>query len=293
MSGPDPALTTFASSAEFDWSHPEADPSHPRYEPPHLRHQPGDTWQIGGRPFDPDDSGPYGNPLWRPDRRTGRHRRGELPDPLPPEPESSPPQVARPSPGPHRRGFWNEPAPERRHLRAETDQDQEEPHRFDRLREDAWDHFMTDSAPLAAAHTQPSRPRRQTAIEREAGLAWALWIVLAKWLLALIRSTSYDRGQNRFAHGPQHPETSSPAAPRPHKRPQVVEKAAEPLVPHARGGTRPQPVTMARAVAGAQRARAGCPHGHRQKSTTPRPHLLRPRARADSAAGQIDRRTGA
>ncbi|WP_199044174.1 hypothetical protein, partial [Glycomyces salinus] len=113
MSGPDPALETLETSAEFDWDHPENDPSHPRYEPPHLRHRPGDTWQIGGKPFDIDDTGPYGNPLWRPDRRTGRHRRGELPDPLPPEsapepePEYSPPPVEnqRPSPGPLRRGF--------------------------------------------------------------------------------------------------------------------------------------------------------------------------------------------
>ncbi|GAB3997443.1 hypothetical protein GCM10029992_20340 [Glycomyces albus] len=46
---------------------------------------------------------------------------------------------------------------------------------------------MTDSAPLAAAHHQ-NRSRRQTAIDREAGLALAMWIRLARWLLALVRS---------------------------------------------------------------------------------------------------------
>jgi hypothetical protein len=63
---------------------PDSEPVSPRYEPMWLRHKPGDTWMIGGKPFDPDDPGPYGNPRWRPDRRTGRHRRGEQPDPIPP-----------------------------------------------------------------------------------------------------------------------------------------------------------------------------------------------------------------
>ncbi|MFC3492948.1 hypothetical protein [Glycomyces rhizosphaerae] len=67
-----------------DLAAPESDPSSPRYEPPHLRHQPGDDWEIGGKPYDPDDPGPFGSYGWRPDPRTGRHRRGELPDPLPP-----------------------------------------------------------------------------------------------------------------------------------------------------------------------------------------------------------------
>jgi hypothetical protein len=38
------------------------------------------------RPHDPDDPGPYPGPYrdpnWRPDQRTGRHRAGRLPDPL-------------------------------------------------------------------------------------------------------------------------------------------------------------------------------------------------------------------
>jgi hypothetical protein len=75
------------------------DPASPRYEPAHLRHKPGDEWMIGGKAYDPDDPGPFGSPGWRPDRRTGRHRRGERPDPIPPwewqsgDPE--PPDFAR------------------------------------------------------------------------------------------------------------------------------------------------------------------------------------------------------
>ncbi|WP_199042910.1 hypothetical protein [Glycomyces salinus] len=209
MSGSDPAIEP-AGRVSFDASHPENDPSHPRYEPPHLRHQPGDTWQIGGKPHDPDDSGPYGNPLWRPDSRTGRHRRGELPDPLPPEtePESSPPPVDRPSPGPRRSGFWNEPHQDRQHP--------QEGHRFDRLREDAWGAFMTDSAPLAAAHhTRPVRRSGQTALDREAGLALVMWIRLARWLFALIRSLN-TRPEPK--PGPE-PEAGAEPNPGPHQTP--------------------------------------------------------------------------
>jgi hypothetical protein len=62
----------------------DADPSSPRYEPEHLRHKPGDTWLIDDRrPYDVLDPGPFGSPGWFPDRRTGRHRRDELPDPIP------------------------------------------------------------------------------------------------------------------------------------------------------------------------------------------------------------------
>ncbi|MEU6857723.1 hypothetical protein AB0B28_02415 [Glycomyces sp. NPDC046736] len=78
---------------------PDSEPVSPRYEPMWLRHKPGDTWMIGGKPYDPDDPGPYGNPLWRPDRRTGRHRRGERPDPIAPwewrEGDPEPPDFAR------------------------------------------------------------------------------------------------------------------------------------------------------------------------------------------------------
>lgn len=63
---------------------PDSEPVSPRYEPMWLRHKPGDTHQFGTKPFDLDDPGPFGNPLWRPDRRTGRHRYAELPDPIAP-----------------------------------------------------------------------------------------------------------------------------------------------------------------------------------------------------------------
>jgi hypothetical protein len=62
----------------------DSDPSNPRYEPDHLRHKPGDDWLIDhDRPYDVLDPGPFGSPGWFPDRRTGRHRRDELPDPIP------------------------------------------------------------------------------------------------------------------------------------------------------------------------------------------------------------------
>ena len=67
-----------------DLAAPDSDPSSPRYEPMHLRHKPGDTWIIDERrPYDVLDPGAFGSPGWFPDRRTGRHRRDELPDPIP------------------------------------------------------------------------------------------------------------------------------------------------------------------------------------------------------------------
>jgi hypothetical protein len=69
-----------------DLEAPDSDPRSPRYEPMHLRHKPGDTWIIDtNRPHDPYDPGPYGSYGWYKDERTGRHRRDELPDPLPAE----------------------------------------------------------------------------------------------------------------------------------------------------------------------------------------------------------------
>jgi hypothetical protein len=134
-------------NARPQYPHPEADPSHPRYEPPHLRHQPGDEWKIGGKPHDPDDPGVFGSPGWRPDPRTGRHRRGELPDPLPswqrPRAQAEPPR---------RRRFWTEPEEDDGERQAVSEVAQEESFLFGRLREDAWDRFMIKSAPLAAAH---------------------------------------------------------------------------------------------------------------------------------------------
>ncbi|WP_030160882.1 hypothetical protein [Glycomyces sp. NRRL B-16210] len=59
------------------------DPASPHHEPDHLRHKPGDDWVIDwNRPYDVLDPGPFGSPGWFPDRRTGRHRRDELPDPI-------------------------------------------------------------------------------------------------------------------------------------------------------------------------------------------------------------------
>lgn len=64
----------------------------PRYRPTRPRpystgrHRPGDTFLIGVKPHDTADPGPWlwkADPAYRPDRRTGRHRRGELPDPVP------------------------------------------------------------------------------------------------------------------------------------------------------------------------------------------------------------------
>ncbi|MQM28383.1 hypothetical protein [Glycomyces albidus] len=67
-----------------DLDAPDSDPSSPRFEPDHLRHKPGDDWLIDtDRPYDVLDPGPFGSPDWFPDRRTGRHRRNELPDPIP------------------------------------------------------------------------------------------------------------------------------------------------------------------------------------------------------------------
>lgn len=95
------------------------------------RHRKGDTHLIGGKPYDPLDPGPWlwnAHPDFQPDRRTGRHRRGELPDPLP----------AQRRPRPHR-----EPAAT-----------------FGKFREDAWTRFLDHSAVLAEAHLAPRREGR-------------------------------------------------------------------------------------------------------------------------------------
>ncbi|WP_205325857.1 hypothetical protein [Glycomyces sp. YM15] len=242
------------------------DPWSPRYEPDHLRHKPGDDWLIDKtRPYDVLDPGPFGSPGWFPDRRTGRHRRDELPDPIPwweieedpekaewaeraealydrrtritrereaqeareanhrevnhrdatdrrpstpgegadrdntdpPEPPSRPPvSEERPSPQPGPRPQpWARPETEPQarepirepirepvarqvrpqhhpHLPRQADRratdvptgiPEDSPHRFGKLREDAWDRFIEKSADLAAAHRSP------TVIERECG----------------------------------------------------------------------------------------------------------------------------
>ncbi len=128
-------------------------PGEPYYEPDHLRHRPGDTWKIGGRPYDPQDPGPYGSPGWFQDRRTGRHRRNELPDPLPAEEE-------RPGATP----------------RSPLGSEVEPSYEFTPLQEDAWGRWLIDSAPLAAAHTRPA--------ERNKVLAAV--IVLARCIASLV-----------------------------------------------------------------------------------------------------------
>ena len=227
---------------------PETDPASPRYEPPHLRHRPGDDWQIGGRPADPDDPGPYGSPGWYQDRRTGRHRRDELPDPLPSDTDAEEPtrphrplQPGRPDPGARRR-FWSSPRRE---------DDPEKPHRFSRLREDAWDRWLIDSAPLAAAHRTP--PGRRPAIDREAGLGWALWIGLARWMIALFTGSPTRRGERRRSPAPPRPATET----RPGEAP-GAKRTAPPSPPHRTGPAdrADRAAAMARALAGARRARA-------------------------------------
>lgn len=121
-------------------------PGEPHHEPDHLRHRPGDTWKIGGKPHDPQDPGPYGSPGWFQDRRTGRHRRGELPDPIPPR-ETGEHERIEATP-PHRPES-ERPSPTPRRDRSDDDQ---QPHRFSKLREDAWDRWIIDSEPLARAH---------------------------------------------------------------------------------------------------------------------------------------------
>ena len=96
------------------------------------RHRPGDTWIIDrDRPHDPLDPGTYGSPGWYADNRTGRHRRGELPDPPSEEPPSRP------------------PSPTRRRFREE---DEDRRYDFGRLREEAWSRFLVESWDLHTAH---------------------------------------------------------------------------------------------------------------------------------------------
>jgi len=145
---------------------PESDPRSPRYEPPHLRHRPGDTWIIDrDRPHDPLDPGPFGSPEWRPDNRTGRHRRGELPDtpfdmePIRPRSE----RTIRPSPGPTSegaearrpwpgRGGSEPPEPPERSRRRFWEDGNEDRYDFGKLREEAWTRFLAGSQELHNAH---------------------------------------------------------------------------------------------------------------------------------------------
>jgi hypothetical protein len=94
----------------------------PAYQPYRTEAEdPRNTWVIEhDRPRDFYDRGPYGTPGWRPDPRTGRHRRGERPDPI--------------------------PAPA-------TKEEYEA-----RLREIAFERFLKKSSGLAAAHVSHRKP---------------------------------------------------------------------------------------------------------------------------------------
>lgn len=235
VSGSDPARDHTGNA------HHREPASLPHREPAHLRHRPGDTWEIGGRPHDPADPGPYGAPGWYQDRRTGRHRRGELPDPLPTD--------RRPQPEPRHIEDGQPHHKPRRESRSGP-----EPYRFDRLREGAWDRFMIVSAPLAAAHSTP-RPRRRTATGRDTGLAWALWNVLVWRLLGLLNGSSNRRGERRH-RALARPGLREPRPATDHDRDAATVHptlSRRPLGPaeHAE-----RTAALARAVAGARRARA-------------------------------------
>jgi len=145
---------------------PESDPRSPRNEPPHLRHRPGDTWIIDrDRLHDPLDPGPFGSPEWRPDNRTGRHRRDELPDaPFDIEPNRPPyERTTRPSPGPSSegveglrpspgRGSSEPPEPPERPRRRFWEDGNEDRYDFGKLREEAWTRFLAGSQELHNAH---------------------------------------------------------------------------------------------------------------------------------------------
>jgi hypothetical protein len=108
-------------------------------------------------PHDPLDPGPYGSPGWHADKRTGRHRRGELPDP---------PSEKKPSASGYRRSrFWPEADDGQRYY-------------FGKLREDAWTDFLIDSDELFQAHHTPT----VTAFERWVRMWESLWAFLLRVL---------------------------------------------------------------------------------------------------------------
>jgi hypothetical protein len=122
------------------------------------RHRKGDTYLIGGKPYDPLDPGPWpwkDDPDFQPDRRTGRHRRGELPDPIAETP-SGPLTETLPDPFSETRRPRPYPDP------ATT---------FGKLREDAWTRFLEESAVLAEAHVAQSKPTLRTRLRTRLGRA--------------------------------------------------------------------------------------------------------------------------
>jgi hypothetical protein len=162
-----------------------SDPRSPRYEPPHLRHRPGDTWIIDrDRLHDPLDPGPYGSPGWYADKRTGRHRRGELPDPAPDEkptaptgrrsPGSTSEGAEKPRPKPGRSG--DEPPQPPRRSRYWREDDDDHRYTFGKLREDAWNYFLADSQVFHQAHLA----QRVTAMDRWVRFWERLWAFLLR-----------------------------------------------------------------------------------------------------------------
>ncbi|MEU6857651.1 hypothetical protein AB0B28_02055 [Glycomyces sp. NPDC046736] len=183
----------------YDPTIPDSDPRSPRYEPPHLRHQPGDTWIIDrNRPYDPADPGPYGSPGWYPDQRTGRHRRGELPDAIPDSDTGSGPSInpaanRRPSPGPTSaepespRSLRGRPGgdppqpPSRPRKRYWGEEDDNRRYDFGNLREQAWTRFLRESQELHAANLT-----RRTDADRP----WTrIWSALYAFILRVLTPT--------------------------------------------------------------------------------------------------------
>lgn len=138
-------------------------------------------------PYDLHDPGPWlwrTSPGYRPDSRTGRHRRGEAPDPCPTSPNTRP---RRPSPRPTRATSTpghtpTTPAPATNHHRKSISTSaptfvpapfsdsafNPDPDRapdlnidFGKLREQAWSRFLASSECLAQAHcaTRPASLR--------------------------------------------------------------------------------------------------------------------------------------
>jgi hypothetical protein len=244
---------------------PETDPASPRYEPPHLRHRPGDTWIIDrDRPHDPDDPGPYGTSGWRPDPRTGRHRRDELPDP-PQERTVAPdgPPIAAddpPTAKPRHPATAAGPPPRRSRYRRDDETQAaatttpEAPYRFSKLREDAWDRFLINSAHLAAAH-----PVERSALDRRHRRPVA-------WLLAMLHRLLTT------VKGPQRTTPKTSAIPETTRAPQTP-KAAE--ANGAQPSRRPAS-QLAQALSGAQSARRERLDGTGHWRTPPRPERPKP-----------------
>lgn len=176
---------------------PDSDPRSPRYEPPHLRHRPGDTWIIDrNRPHDPIDPGPYGSPGWFADNRTGRHRRGELPDPPREEKPTGPNDRRSPGPAPEGAekprpmpgGSGDEPPPPPRRSRFWSEEDDDHGYNFGKLREDAWTDFVIDSEELYLDHLM----QRATAMDRWMRAWECLWAFLIRMFVPRATGTRPD-----------------------------------------------------------------------------------------------------